>query len=130
MEINLATRMANVVRSVAYLMKQMLTADNVLTPTRTIGPSVKLLCQQTQDIMVMHLSRGCMKCCLCNAMDGRENEEEAGNVGSEHERVSSEYETEDGNSENGEAARDDWNYKQSKAGDAEQRLVTSRRKLT
>jgi hypothetical protein len=121
--------MAKDVRNAAYLMKQMLTADSVLTPTRTIGPSVKLLCQWAQDIMVMDLSRGCMKCCLSNAMDGRENEEEDGNVGSEHKSVSSDCEAEDGNSENGEAARDDWNYKQSEADDAEQRLVTSRRKV-
>jgi hypothetical protein len=36
-------------------------------------------------------------------VDGRENEEEAGNAGSEHEWVSSECETEDGNCENNEA---------------------------
>lgn len=89
----------------------MLTADNVPTPTTTIGPSVKVPCQWTQDIMVMDLSRGCMKCCLSNAIDGRKNEEEAGNVGSEHESVNSECEAEDGKSENGEAERDDWNYR-------------------
>lgn len=62
----------------------------------------------------------------CN---GWENEE-AANVGSEHETVSSECETEDGNSENGDADRHSWNYKQHEAGNAEQRLVTSRKKLT
>jgi hypothetical protein len=36
-------------------------------------------------------------------VDGREDDEEAGNAGSEHERVSSECETEDGNCENTEA---------------------------
>jgi hypothetical protein len=77
--------------------------------------------------MVTDLSRGHMKCCLSNAMDGRENEEEAGNVGGKHESLSSECETEDGNGENGEAERDDWNYEQSEAGDAEQRLVNFRK---
>jgi hypothetical protein len=36
-------------------------------------------------------------------VDGREDEKETGNAGSEHQRVSSESETEDENSENTEA---------------------------
>jgi hypothetical protein len=44
-------------KSAVYLMQWMLARDNVLTPTRTIRPSVKLLYQWTQDIMVLVLSR-------------------------------------------------------------------------
>jgi hypothetical protein len=37
--------------------------------------------------------RGLRNCCISDEMDGREDKEEAGNVDSEHESVSSEYRT-------------------------------------
>jgi hypothetical protein len=37
--------------------------------------------------------RGFKKCCIYDEMDGREDEEEVGNVGNERENVDSEYET-------------------------------------
>jgi hypothetical protein len=38
-------------------------------------------------------------CCTSDEMVGREDEESVGNVGSEHESVSSEFQTQDGNYE-------------------------------
>lgn len=69
-----------------------------------------------------------MKHCLSNTMNEKENEE-AGNVGSENESAGSECETEDRNCENSEAERDGQNYDQGDIGDADQRLITLRRKL-
>jgi hypothetical protein len=41
--------------------------------------------------------KGFKKWCISNEVNGTEDEEEDGNAGSEHQRVSSECETEDGN---------------------------------
>jgi hypothetical protein len=43
--------------------------------------------------------RGFRKCCIPDAVDGMDDEEEVGNVGSEHENVSIKCEAEDGNCE-------------------------------
>jgi hypothetical protein len=39
------------------------------------------------------IARRFKKCCISDEMDGREDEEEVGNVDNEHESVSSEYGT-------------------------------------
>jgi hypothetical protein len=58
-------------------------------------------------------------CHTSDAMYGREDEEKSGNVGSEHESVSSDCETEDVNHKNTEAETDNRNGEQSGAGEAE-----------
>jgi hypothetical protein len=57
--------------------------------------------------------------CLSHKIDGRKAGEEAGNIASEHDSMSSECETEDGNYKDTEVETDDWNGKQRKTGDTE-----------
>jgi hypothetical protein len=58
--------------------------NHILTPTGKINkPSVALLCQWTMDMAQICpevIVKGFKKCCISNAMDGRETEEEAENV--------------------------------------------------
>jgi hypothetical protein len=70
----------------------LLAGDHILKPSGTIKkPSVALLCQRIktswQRICPKLIVKGFKKCCISNAMDGREDEEEIENVGSESDEV-------------------------------------------
>jgi hypothetical protein len=56
---------------------------------------------------------------ISDEMGGREDEEGAGNVGCEHEKISSECEIEDGNCEDTEVEINDRNGEHSETGEAE-----------
>jgi hypothetical protein len=84
----------------------LLAGDHILTPTGKIKkPSVALMCQwiktSWQGICPEVTVEGFKKCCISNAMDRREDEEEVENVGSESDEV------ENGNSESGEVGNND-----------------------
>jgi hypothetical protein len=99
-----------------------LAGDHVLAPTRTTKQSsVELLCQWIKTKAMLSLQvevKEFKKCCTSDKVDGRKNEDKAGNGGSEHENVSSECVTKDKNCEDNEAKRVNKNGEQSETGEA------------
>jgi hypothetical protein len=63
--------------------------------------------------------RGFKECCVSDEMNGREDEEETGNVGSEHKSMSSECGTQDVNCKGTEAGTGDRNGEQCETGEGE-----------
>jgi hypothetical protein len=68
-------------------------------------PNVALLCQWIKTMAMDHSrnDRVFKNCCISDEMGGIEDEEEIGNVGSEHERVSGECQPDNVNCENSAA---------------------------
>jgi hypothetical protein len=75
-------------------------------------------------------TQGLKKCCVSDEMNGMEDEEKAGNVGHEYERMSCEHKVKNGNCGGTEAETDEGYGEYSETGEVGKRLVTPRRKLT
>jgi hypothetical protein len=93
-----------------------LAKDHVLTPPEHKKARCRTAVAEGEDYRHRSLIvKGLKKCCICDQIDGIEDEKKAGNVGREHKSMSSD----DGNCEDTEAEIDSSNGKQSITGKAQ-----------